>query len=39
VHEGGAGSALQASVSDKIAALVKLYEVLQNGSVGTGHRA
>ena len=39
VHEGGAGSALQASLSDKIAALVKLYEVLQNGCVGTGHRA
>ena len=39
VHEGGAGSALQADASEYVLALRKLYEVLHNGSVGTGLRA
>ena len=38
-HEGGPGSALQAGVSEQIAAMKKLYDVLQNGSVGEGRRA
>ena len=38
-HDGRAGSALQAEVSEYIAAVQKLSEVLINGSVGQGHRA
>ena len=38
-HDGRAGSALQAEVSEYIAAVQKLSEVLINGSVGKGHRA
>ena len=39
VHEGRAGSALQAEVSEKVVALQELYVILHNGFVGKGHRA